>query len=263
LKACVTAISAARVRRSKLVIRRSSFVACYTAGMIPLRDVIPSRTVPVVTIALIVINALVFLHELTLAASGGRTLDAFIGTYGFIPSVFSWSTIFTSMFLHSGWLHIFGNMLSLWIFGDNVEDRMGHGRYLVFYLLCGLVAALAHAMTNLNSSIPTIGASGAIAGVMGAYFVLYPHSRVLTLIPLFIFFQIIEVPAVIFLGFWFVLQLLSGVGSGLSASGEAVGGVAFWAHVAGFATGALTVKVFARRERSDMEWWDVPPTNRL
>ena len=220
--------------------------------MIPVRDVIPSQTVPIVTIGLIAINGLVFLHEFSLVAHSPAALDAFIEVYGFIPSAFTIPTIVSSMFLHGSWMHLFGNMLSLWIFGDNIEDRLGHGRYAFFYLLCGFIATLAHFFSDPSSQIPTVGASGAIAGVMGAYFVLYPHSRVLMWVPIFFLF---EVPAVFFLGFWFLTQLLSGVTSGLASSGQ-VGGVAFWAHVAGFAAGALLVKVFARPERSQLEWWD-------
>jgi membrane associated rhomboid family serine protease len=156
------------------------------------------------------------------------------------------------MFLHGGWLHFLGNMLYLWIFGDNVEDRLGHARYTVFYLLCGTVAALAQVWTRPDSMIPTIGASGAIAGVMGAYFVLFPHSRVLTLIPLLVFWELLEIPAIFFLGIWFVMQLFSGVGS-LAAAGD-TGGVAFWAHVAGFVAGLGGVFVFRRRQQG-REWW--------
>jgi len=220
--------------------------------MFPVRDVIPSQTVPVATIGLIAINGLVFLHEFSLVAHSPVALESFIETYGFIPAAFTIPTIFTSMFLHGSWMHLFGNMLSLWIFGDNVEDRLGHGRYVFFYLLCGVIATLAHFFSDPFSQIPTVGASGAIAGVMGAYFVLYPHSRVLMWVPIFFLF---EVPAVFFLGFWFVTQLLGGVSSGLAASGQ-VGGVAFWAHVAGFVAGATLVKLFARAERSRLEWWD-------
>jgi membrane associated rhomboid family serine protease len=220
--------------------------------MFPVRDVIPSQTVPVATIGLIVVNAVVFLHEFSLVSYTTDALDAFIALYGFIPADFTIPTIFTSMFLHGSWMHLFGNMLSLWIFGDNVEDRLGHGRYVVFYLLCGVIATLAHFASDPTSQVPTVGASGAIAGVMGAYFVLYPHSRVLMWVPIFFLF---EVPAVFFLGFWFLMQLLGGVSSGLAASGQ-VGGVAFWAHVAGFAAGAALVKVFARPERSELDWWD-------
>ncbi|MBI4476904.1 MAG: rhomboid family intramembrane serine protease [Acidobacteria bacterium] len=219
--------------------------------MIPLRDVIPSRTAPVVTVTLIAVNALAFVFELSLRE---EPRQIFITTFGVVPAEFSWLTVLTSMFLHGGWLHFLGNMLYLWIFGDNVEDRLGHGRYLTFYLLCGAVAAVAHTMISRDSTIPTIGASGAIAGVMGAYFVLYPHSRILTLVPIFMFVEIIEIPAIFFLGFWFVMQLLSGVGSiAMSVQSRAGGGIAFWAHVAGFGVGA--VAVFGFKRRRDREYW--------
>jgi len=219
--------------------------------MIPLRDIIPSRTTPVVTIALITINVLVFLYELSL----GRAVDAFTLYWGLVPAAFSWVAVFTSMFLHGGFLHVAGNMLYLWIFGDNVEDRMGHGRFLVFYLLCGVAAALAQTITAPDSVIPMVGASGAIAGVMGAYFVLYPKSRIVTLIPIFFFFQVIEVPAILFLGIWFLMQFLSGLGSIVSVASGSTGGVAFWAHVAGFVAGLSGVVVFRRPERQRVEWW--------
>jgi membrane associated rhomboid family serine protease len=213
--------------------------------MIPLRDVIRSRTVPFITIGIIALNGLAFFFELSLSEPD---LLPFLQMYGVIPAVFSWPTVFTSMFLHSGWLHFLGNMLYLWIFGDNVEDRLGHGRFLGFYLLCGAIAAIAQVAVNPESTLPTIGASGAIAGVMGAYFVLYPHSRIVALLPLFIFWQIIEVPAIVFLGFWFLMQFFSGVGSIALTSGAQTGGVAFWAHVAGFIAGALGGLVYRRRE---------------
>ncbi|HTI43961.1 MAG TPA: rhomboid family intramembrane serine protease [Vicinamibacterales bacterium] len=220
--------------------------------MIPLRDIIPSRTTPVVTISLIAINVLVFLYELSL----GRAVDAFTLYWGLVPAAFSWVAVFTSMFLHGGLLHVAGNMLYLWIFGDNVEDRMGHGRFLVFYLLCGVAAALAQTITVPDSVVPMVGASGAIAGVMGAYFVLYPRSRIVTLIPIFFFFQIVEVPAIFFLGIWFLMQFVSGVGSIVSAVGGAPGGgIAFWAHIAGFVAGISGVIVFRRPERQRVEWW--------
>jgi membrane associated rhomboid family serine protease len=220
--------------------------------MIPLRDIIPSRTTPVVTISLIAVNVLVFLYELAL----GRGVDAFTLYWGLVPAAFSWVTVLTSMFLHGGIMHVAGNMLYLWIFGDNVEDRMGHGRFLVFYLLCGAAAALAQTITQPDSVIPMVGASGAIAGVMGAYFVLYPRSRIVTLVALFFFFQVIEVPAILFLGIWFIMQFVSGLGSILTvASGQAAGGIAFWAHVAGFVAGISGVVVFRRPERQRVEWW--------
>src|SRR5688572_14200106 len=152
--------------------------------MIPLRDVIPSRTVPVVTVTLIIVNALAFLYELSL----GDSVDLFLRTYGLVPAEFSLLTLVTSMFLHGGFSHVGGNMLFLWIFGDNVEDRMGHLRFLTFYLLCGGAAALAQTMMQPDSLLPMVGASGAVAGVMGAYFVLYPQSQIVT----FVFFTFIE-----------------------------------------------------------------------
>jgi membrane associated rhomboid family serine protease len=220
--------------------------------VIPLRDIIPSRTTPVVTISIIALNIIVFLYELSL----GRAIDAFTLYYGLVPAAFSWVTVFTSMFLHGGVLHVAGNMLYLWIFGDNVEDRMGHGRFLVFYLLCGVAAALAQTITVPESVVPMVGASGAIAGVMGAYFVLYPRSRIVTLLPFFFFFQVIEVPAILFLGIWFVMQFLSGVGSIVSTIGRGgTGGIAFWAHIAGFVAGVTGVALFRRPERQRVEWW--------
>ncbi len=225
--------------------------------MIPLRDIIPSRTTPVVTICVIALNIVVFLYELSL----GRAVDAFMLHYGLVPAAFSWMNVFTSMFLHGGFLHVAGNMLYLWIFGDNVEDRVGHGRFVVFYLLCGTAAALAQTITTPDSVVPMVGASGAIAGVMGAYFVLYPRSRIVTLVPLFFFFQVFEVPAIVFLGIWFLMQFLSGVGSIVSTigrgggAGGALGGIAFWAHIAGFVAGITGVVLFRRPERQRVEWW--------
>jgi membrane associated rhomboid family serine protease len=219
--------------------------------VIPLRDVIPSRTTPVVTIAIIAINAVAFAYELSL----GRQLNAFLFAAGLVPAEFSWLAVLTSMFLHGGWLHFGGNMLYLWIFGDNVEDRMGHGRFIVFYLLCGVAAALAQTRFNPESLVPMVGASGAIAGVMGAYFVLYPHSRIVTLLP-FIIITVVEVPAILFLGIWFVMQLGSGVGSIATAVRPDSGGTAFWAHVAGFAVGLIGVFAFRRPERQRVDWWD-------
>jgi membrane associated rhomboid family serine protease len=221
--------------------------------MIPLRDVIPSRTTPFVTIALISINTLAFLYQLSL----GPDVEEFVVFWGLVPAVFSWVTVVTSMFLHGGFLHFGGNMLYLWIFGDNVEDRMGHGRFVAFYLLCGVAAALAQTIVNPDSIVPMVGASGAIAGVMGAYFVLYPRSRILTLIPLFIFWQLIEVPAIFFLGIWFLMQFASGVGSIATATGgQGAGGIAFWAHIAGFVVGVTSVVIFRRPERQRVEWWN-------
>jgi membrane associated rhomboid family serine protease len=215
--------------------------------MIPLRDVIPSRTFPFFTVSFIVLNSIAFLFELSLPE---RTLEQFIFMYGVVPARFDVVSVFTSMFLHGGWAHFIGNMLFLWIFGDNVEDRLGHARFVVFYLLCGTAAVVAHVFMNPVSMIPTIGASGAIAGVMGAYFVLYPNSRVLALVPLFIVFEVIEVPAILFLGIWFLMQFFYGVGSIGAQTGAEVGGVAFWAHIAGFLAGMAGVLVLRKPSRS-------------
>ena len=212
--------------------------------MIPLRDVIPSRTTPYITVTIIVLNALAWGVELTLPH---EELNDFLTVYGVVPAYLSWPTLITSMFLHGSWSHVIGNMWYLWIFGDNVEDRVGHGRFIIFYLLCGIVAAFAQIVVDSDSTLPTIGASGAIAGVMGAYFVLYPQSRVLTLIPLVIFWEVIELPATMLLGFWFLMQLFSAGAIAVTASTHG-GGVAFMAHVAGFAGGALGIFVFRKRQ---------------
>ena len=215
--------------------------------MIPLRDVIPSRTTPFVTLTIIVLNAAAWLFEINLSSD---VLPLFLRAYGVVPADVQVPTLVTSMFLHGSWSHVIGNMWYLWIFGDNVEDRLGHGRFIVFYFLCGIAAALGQVWMDPTSTLPTIGASGAIAGVMGAYFVLFPKSRVLTLIPLIIFWEIIELPAIFLLGFWFVLQLVSA--GALAGSANVGGGVAFAAHVAGFITGLIGVFVFRKREAG--EW---------
>jgi rhomboid family protein len=217
--------------------------------MIPLRDVIPSRTIPVLTVTIIVLNLLAWLYELGLPR---QELPLFLQQYGVVPAYFTVPTLISSMFLHGSWMHVLGNMWYLWIFGDNVEDRMGHGRFLVFYLLCGVVAAFGQILIDPTSTLPTIGASGAIAGVMGAYFVLYPQSRVLTLIPLIIFWEIVELPAIYLLGFWFLMQLFSAGAIAVTAS-TGGGGVAFMAHVAGFVTGLIGVFVFKKRG-ADARW---------
>jgi membrane associated rhomboid family serine protease len=222
--------------------------------VIPLRDVIPSRTTPAVTYALIALNTAAFLYQLSL----GEAVNAFTFRWGLVPADFSWITLVSSMFLHGGFLHFGGNMLYLWIFGDNVEDRMGGGRFFAFYLMCGAAAALAQTFTNPGSLIPMVGASGAIAGVMGAYFVLYPHSRIVTLVPIFFFLQIIEIPAIFFLGIWFLMQFVSGIGSIATTTAEG-GGIAFWAHVAGFVAGLGLVLIFRKPERQRVEWWNDLP----
>ena len=217
--------------------------------MIPLRDVIPSRTTPYITVTIIGLNAVAWLYEVALPH---ESLNQFLTIYGVVPAYFAWPTLITSMFLHGSWSHVIGNMWYLWIFGDNVEDRVGHGRFIVFYLLCGMVAALCQVAMDPNSTLPTIGASGAIAGVMGAYFVLYPHSRVLTLIP-WIFIQIVELPAIMLLGFWFLMQLFSAGTLAVTANTHGGGGVAFAAHVAGFVAGVGGVFVFRKR---DLDPWE-------
>ena len=220
--------------------------------MIPLRDVIPSRTTPGVTITLIVLNVIVYLFQLMLSPSGR---ESFLYAFGLVPEYFSPITVFTSMFVHGGIAHLGGNMLFLWIFGDNVEDRMGHGRFVFFYLVCGVVAALAQTALNPNSLVPMVGASGAIAGVMGAYLVLYPHSRVLMLFPFPVF--LFELPAVVFLAIWFLVQFLNGINQLPIFERNAIsGGVAFWAHVIGFVAGLVLVVFMKRPERTKVEWWD-------
>ena len=211
--------------------------------MIPLRDVIPSRTTPYITITIIILNALAWLFEISLPHD---VLNEFLTVYGVVPASFSVPTLITSMFLHGSWSHVLGNMWYLWIFGDNVEDRVGHGRFIIFYLLCGSVAGLGQVAVDPSSTLPTIGASGAIAGVMGAYFVLYPRSRVLTLIP-WIFIQIVELPATLLLGFWFLMQLFS-AGTIAMTTSSSGGGVAFAAHVVGFVIGMGGVFLFRKRE---------------
>src|SRR2546427_8154429 len=217
--------------------------------MIPLRDVIPSRTTPYITVTIIVLNAIAWFFELSM---GERQLTEFLYFYGVVPAAFSWPTLITSMFLHGSWSHVIGNMWYLWIFGDNVEDRVGHGRFIVFYLLCGIAAAMGQIVMDPSSELPTIGARGAIAGVMGAYFVLYPHSRLLRLITR-ILIQIVEILAIVLLGFWFLMQFLSAGAIAVTSSSHGGGGVAFAAHVAGFLVGAIGVFVFRRPE---VDRWD-------
>jgi membrane associated rhomboid family serine protease len=217
--------------------------------MIPLRDTVQSSRFPVVTVGIICVNAFVFLIEINLGSLG---LEQLFHSWGIVPLRFThprleanYFTLLSSMFLHGGWMHIIGNMWSLWIFGDNVEDRMGRAGFLCFYLLSGLAAGAVHIMTNPYSRVPTVGASGAIAGVMGAYLLLFPHSSVVTLVPIFFFMQVIEIPAVLFLGFWFITQLFSGTLS--LAAGTQAGGVAWWAHIGGFAVGFLWSLPLRRR----------------
>jgi membrane associated rhomboid family serine protease len=218
--------------------------------MFPVSDVIPSRTTPYVTIGIILLNTFAFLFEWQMT---DRELQLFLLDYGAVPAYLSLPSVLTSMFLHGGWLHFAGNMLYLWIFGDNVEDRLGHGRFLAFYLFCGAMAVFGQVAMNPYSLVPMIGASGAIAGVMGAYFVLYPHSRVLTAVFILFFLDLVEIPAIFFLGIWFLMQLFSGVGSiGASA---ASGGVAFWAHIVGFLSGLVVGLLLRWREAARPQYW--------
>ena len=218
--------------------------------MFPLRDVIPSRTTPYITVTIIILNTLAWFYELALPRD---VLPLFLQFYGVVPADFTATTLVSSMFLHGSWSHVIGNMWYLWIFGDNVEDRVGHGRFIVFYLLCGIAAGLGQIAMDPSSTLPTIGASGAIAGVMGAYFVLYPHSRVLTLVWFFFYIEIFELPALVLLGFWFLMQLFSAGAIAATANTSGGGGVAFMAHVAGFIFGMIAVFVFKKRQ-TQMEW---------
>jgi len=222
--------------------------------MIPLRDSQPSYSTPWVTLVVISANVLLFLYEVSLEPF---SRNYFVASYGIVPTGFQYGDLLTSMFLHGGWMHLIGNMWFLWIYGDNVEDLLGHGRFLLFYLLCGAAAGLVHVITNIDSRVPTIGASGAIAGVMGAYMLKFPHSRIVTLIPIVIFFTTVEIPAWIILVYWFVIQLFSGVGS-LATADVNQGGVAWFAHAGGFVAGMILMKTLARRERyhrrRDLYW---------
>jgi membrane associated rhomboid family serine protease len=216
--------------------------------MIPLRDTIPSKTYPVVNMTLIGLNVLIFLAQ----PSGGSGLERFAYLYGFVPARYTVPqiadyfspgqqlfSVVSFMFLHGGFWHLLGNMWSLYIFGDNIEDRLGPFRYLLFYLLCGLASGMTHFVFNPSSTMPIIGASGAIAGVMGAYILLYPGAKILTLIPIFFIPWFIEIPAVFFLGFWFLMQFINAAGH----TGNA-GGIAWWAHVGGFLSGMIFLKLF-------------------
>jgi len=216
--------------------------------MIPIRDTIPSKNYPVVNNCIIGINVVLYLVQM----AQGPDLNRFVYIYGLVPARYSipqitsyfttgqqFFSLLSFMFLHGGFWHLLGNMWSLYIFGDNVEDRLGPLRYIVFYLLCGITSGLSHLIFNLNSNIPTIGASGAIAGVMGAYLILHPKAKILTLIPIIFIPWFIEIPAFFFLGFWFVLQFINAAGSHGS-----IGGIAWWAHIGGFIFGIIFLKIF-------------------
>lgn len=219
--------------------------------MIPVRDSIRSRRFPLVTVIIIAINVVVFVHELTLS---DQAFGLFLMTWGLVPTrvaqflaglpltlftdFSTLLTVVTSMFIHGGWLHIIGNMLYLWVFGDNVEDRLGRPQFILFYLAAGGAGFVAHAVANAGSAVPAVGASGAIAGVLGAYFLMFPQARVLAVIPLGIFIQLAQVPAILFLFLWFILQVISGVAS-ISPAHQAADTVAWWAHIGGFFVGML------------------------
>lgn len=240
--------------------------------MFPLRDTIPSYRFPAITLGLIVANVLVFLAQLTLSP---RDLDVAFYHWGIVPCTLTgacqgrfrlpgtlvtltaqphYYTLVSSLFLHGGWMHIIGNMWSLWIFGDNVEERLGRIGFLAFYLASGLAAGALHIVFNARSPIPTVGASGAIAGVMGAYLLLFPYARVVTLVPIFLFLQTIELPAVAFLGLWFATNLLSGLGA-LGSHSQA-GGVAWWAHIGGFLVGLLWALPLRGRSVRRRAWYE-------
>jgi membrane associated rhomboid family serine protease len=226
--------------------------------MIPLRDDQPVFSTPFVNYFLIVLNVVVFLWELSIGMQSHRALNSFLVEFGVVPqhtlavlTGHSYTPVatailplFTSMFLHASFLHVAGNMLFLWIFGDNIEDYLGHFTYLVFYLVVGLAAAFTHILLNQGSRVPSVGASGAIAGVMGAYFILYPRARVLIWFPPIFFFH---VPAWLMLGYWFVMNFLSGTATAIAETHQTSGGVAFWAHVGGFVSGVVMINVFRER----------------
>ena len=223
--------------------------------MIPLRDNVPSRRFPLVTYGIIAANVMVFWHEIQLGAG----LDRFVSAFGLVPARLHSShaplarflPVLTSMFVHGGLMHLIGNMLFLHIFGDNVEDRIGHVRFLLFYLGCGAVAALLQTAMLPHSPLPMVGASGAIAGVTGAYFVFYPRARVSMLVPIFLFWEVVQVPAVAFLLLWFAMQLAYGM---MSLGGGQSGGVAWWAHIGGFAAGAVAALLLQPRKRARGVW---------
>ena len=230
--------------------------------MLPLKDDIPTSTVPLVTVGLIAANVLIFFYQISLEFTGDpaalRAAQAFVFEFGLTPCRLTGScpapqvsphpvvTVFTSMFLHGGLFHVFGNMLYLWIFGNNVEDTLGHGRFLGFYLAAGVAAALAQTVVSPSSTIPMIGASGAVSGVLGAYLILYPHANVLTLITFGFFIRIVRIPAIIVLGFWIVVQLLNGL---VTYGAGARGGVAWFAHIGGFLAGIVLLWFLRPRGR--------------
>lgn len=230
--------------------------------MIPLKDTTPRNSFPFITVLLIIVNFVVFFHQISLPP---HAADAFIRLYGLVPSRIqlalagrhftlaqAFVPLLTCMFLHGGWLHIIGNMWFLWIFGGNVEDRMGSAAYLAFYMICGIGSGISQVAFSWGSAIPSIGASGAICGVLGAYLVYFPTSRILSLVPLLVIWFMARIPAWIFIGLWFIVEFLSGLGSLATA---ASGGIAWWAHVGGFLLGAVLAKPFAPSSRRAVSAW--------
>lgn len=223
--------------------------------MFPLYDTVRSHKFPLINLTLILANVLAFLYEIQMDP---EALKGFIFTWGLIPSHFlgdpssAWTNIFTSMFLHGGWFHIINNMWVLFIFGDNVEGRMGSIRYLIFYLLGGTAAGLMQTYILPSSDVPMIGASGAVAGVLGAYLILFPRSRIASIVPIFFIFTLIEIPAFIFLMFWFVSQIYSGL---FAIQGGGGSGIAWWAHIGGFIFGVIMVSFFAIKTKTAYKSW--------
>ena len=226
--------------------------------MIPIRDRNPSGTFPYVTIGIIIINVLIFLYELSLGSGLGEFIMKFgvvplkVSYYSQVPDLTFINTFFpfiSSMFLHGGFVHLIGNMWFLWIFGDNIEDKLGHFKFIAFYFLCGIIASSVHVFFNSQSNVPCVGGSGAIAGVLGAYMITFPHARVVTIVPLFVFIQVMELPAMVVLGFWFVIQFFNGAATITASTSGA--GVAWWAHIGGFAAGVIILYImrifFARK----------------
>jgi membrane associated rhomboid family serine protease len=222
--------------------------------MIPLRDTLPSGVRPFVTGWLIAVNVMVFFYQLFLPE---MELNHFIGEYGFVPARLEVADLFTSMFLHGGWMHLIGNMWFLWVFGDNIEDILGHGKFLLFYVLCGLGAAALQIAVMPDARVPNIGASGAISGVMGAYLLKFPQARITTLMTLIIFFFTVDLPAWVVLAYWFVVQFFSGFGS-IGSSHVNEGGVAWFAHIGGFVVGMALIFLMKPRiaysHRRDLAW---------
>jgi membrane associated rhomboid family serine protease len=218
--------------------------------MFPIRDDVPSRTYPYATLGLIIVNVVIFIIQFAHGMSDPAGAAGALASFGLVPARAAEGRVWpflTSMFMHGGWFHLIGNMWYLWIFGDNVEDRLGPAKFIVFYITCGLIGNMGHFLFNAGSTVPAVGASGAIAGVLGAYIISYPMARILVVIPLFLFLHLMTVPARVVLGFWFVIQIASGAFS-LAHSGMH-GGVAWWAHIVGFAGGIAIFNLFRPRPR--------------